>query len=110
MPTTHVMKSGNMSNYYTPMTLNVYVVFVTTFLKLLLLARKTYYLGKKNSLFHEFNEVLPPTSTRTEEIEKWLRFFMVLTLHELANKYSHVRDQILGSPITPNFTSTCSTL
>jgi len=35
---------------------------------------------------------------------------MILTLHGLADKYSHVRDPILGSPIILNFTSTCSTL
>jgi len=33
-----------------------------------------------------------------------------LTLYRLADKYSHVRDQILGSPVIQNFTSTCSTL
>jgi len=35
---------------------------------------------------------------------------MLLGLHDLPDDYSHVRDQILGSPIVPNFTSTCSTL
>jgi len=35
---------------------------------------------------------------------------MLLGLHCLPDDYSHVRDQILGSPILPNFTSTCSTL
>jgi len=34
---------------------------------------------------------------------------MLLGLHGLFYDYSHVRDQILGSPIMPNFTSTCST-
>jgi len=33
-----------------------------------------------------------------------------LTLHEHVDEYSHVCDQILGSLIIPNFTSTCSTL
>jgi len=35
---------------------------------------------------------------------------MIETLHGLANKYSHIRDQILGSPVVPTLTSTCSTL
>ena len=35
---------------------------------------------------------------------------MLLGLHGLPADYSHVRNQILGSPIVPNFTSTCSTL
>jgi len=35
---------------------------------------------------------------------------MLLGLYGLPNDYSHVHDQILGSPIVPNFTSTCSTL
>jgi len=68
------------------------------------------YLGKMNALFHDFNEVLPPSSTPTEEIEQRSRFFIVLTLHGLAEKYSHVHDQILGSPVIPNFTSTCFTI
>lgn len=35
---------------------------------------------------------------------------MVLALHGLLGKYFHVRDQILGSPVVPNLTSTCSIL
>ena len=35
---------------------------------------------------------------------------MILGLHGLPDDYSHVSDQILGSPIVPNFISTCSTL
>jgi len=35
---------------------------------------------------------------------------MLLGLHGLPDDYSHVCDQILGSPVVPNFTSTCSTL
>jgi len=62
------------------------------------------YLGKMNALFHEFNEVLPLASTLAEEIEQWSRFFMVVMLHRLAEKYSHVCDQILGSRVIPNFT------
>lgn len=68
------------------------------------------YLGKIHALFHEFNEASPPACTPPQDIEQRLKFFMVLALHKLANKYFHVRDQILGSPIIPNFTSTWSTL
>ena len=35
---------------------------------------------------------------------------MFLTLHRLTDKDYHVYDQILGFPIIPKFTSTCSTL
>jgi len=35
---------------------------------------------------------------------------MLLALHGLPDDYAHVRDQILGSPIVPNFTPTYSTL
>jgi len=65
------------------------------------------YLGKMHALFHEFIELLPPASTLAQELEQRSRFFMVLTLHRLVDKYSHVRDQILGSPFILNFTSTC---
>ena len=68
------------------------------------------YVAKVTDLFHEFNEVLPLASTPVEEIEQRSRFFMVVMLHRLVEKYSHVCDQILGSTIIPNFTSTCSTL
>ena len=68
------------------------------------------YVGKVTELFHEFNDVLPPASTPVQEIELRSRFFMVVMLHGLADKYFHVCDQILGSTIIPNFTSTCSTL
>jgi len=68
------------------------------------------YLGKVNALFHEFNEVLPHASSPAEEIEQRSQFFIIVMLHGLAKKYSHVRDQILDSPVITNFTSTCSTL
>jgi len=35
---------------------------------------------------------------------------MLGALYKLADKYSHIRDQILGSPVVPTLTSTCSTL
>jgi len=35
---------------------------------------------------------------------------MLLGLLGLLGDYSHVHDQILGSLVVPNFTSTCSTL
>ena len=68
------------------------------------------YLGKLHALLHDFNELLPPASTPSQELEQRSKFFMLLGLHGLPDDYSHVRDQILGSPIVPNFTSTCSTL
>jgi len=61
-------------------------------------------------LLHEFNDLLPPSSSSAQELEQRSKFFMVLTLHELVGKYSHVHDQILGSPVISNFTSTCSTI
>jgi len=69
-----------------------------------------YYVGKVTELFHEFKDVLPIASTLAQEIEQRSHFFMVMMLHGLPEKYSHVRDQILGSTVIPNFTSTCSTL
>jgi len=68
------------------------------------------YLGKLHALLHDFNELLPPPPTPSQELEQRSKFFMLLGLHGLPDDYSHVRDQILGSPIVPNFTSTCSTL
>jgi len=68
------------------------------------------YLGKLHALLHDFNELLPPAPTPSQELEQRSKFFMLLGLHGLPDDYSHVRDQILGSPIVPNFTSTCSTL
>jgi len=67
------------------------------------------YVGKLHALLHDFNELLPPASTPSQELEQRSKFFMLLCLHGLPNDYSHVRDQILGS-LAPNFTSTCSTL
>ena len=52
--------------------------------------------------------LLPPTSS--QELKERSKFFILLGLHGLRDDYSHVRDQILGFPIVPNFTSTCSTL
>jgi len=89
------------------------MVFVTIFLILLLFAIRTLladYLGKMHPLFHEFNDLLSPTSTSAQELEQWSKFFMVFILQGLPDKYSHVCDQILGSPVIANFTSTCSTL
>jgi len=68
------------------------------------------YMGKLHAILHDFNELLPPTPTPAQELEQRSKFFMLLGLHGLPDDYSHVRDQILGSPILPNFTSTCSTL
>ena len=68
------------------------------------------YLGKLHALLHDFNELLSLASTPTQELKQWSKFFMLLGLHGLLDDYSHVRDQILGSPVVPNFTSTYSTL
>ncbi|XP_052737011.1 uncharacterized protein LOC128197982 [Vigna angularis] len=68
------------------------------------------YLGKIHALLHDFNDILPPASTPAEELEQRSKFFMLLALYGLSDDVSHVRDQILGSPVIPNFTSTCSAL
>jgi len=44
------------------------------------------------------------------EIEQRSKFFMLGTLHELVDKYSHISDQILGSLVVPTLTSTCSNI
>jgi len=59
------------------------------------------YMGNIHALFHEFNELLPPSPDPTTEIEQCSKFFMLGALHGLADKYSHIRDQILGSPLSP---------
>jgi len=53
------------------------------------------YFGKIHVLFHDFNELLPPASTPSQEIEQRSKFFMLLALHGLSDDYSPVRDQIL---------------
>jgi len=68
------------------------------------------YLDKIHALFHDFNELLPPTSTPSLEIQQRSKFFMLLALYELPHDYSPIRDQILGSPVLPTLTSTSSTL
>jgi len=64
------------------------------------------YMGKIHALFHKFNELLPPSLDLATEIEQGLKFFMLRALHGVADKYSHIRDQILGSPVIPTLTST----
>ncbi|WVZ17852.1 hypothetical protein V8G54_010834 [Vigna mungo] len=66
------------------------------------------YLGKVHALLHDFNELLPPASTPAEELEQRSKFFMLLALDGFSDDFSHVRDQILGFPVIPNFTSNCS--
>jgi len=70
----------------------------------------TDYMGKIHALFHEFNELLPLSPDLATEIEQRSKFFMFGALHGLVDKYSHILDQILGSPIVPTLTSTCYTL
>jgi len=60
--------------------------------------------------FYDFNELLPPASTPSQELEQQSKFLMLLGTHGLPDDYSHVCDQMLGSPVIPNFTFTCSTL
>jgi len=67
------------------------------------------YLGKVHVL-HDFNELLPPASSLSQELKERSKFFMLLALHGLSDDYSHVRELILRSPVEPKFTSTCSTL
>ena len=38
------------------------------------------YLGKVHFLLHHFNELLPPASTPSQELEQWSKFFMLLAL------------------------------
>jgi len=73
-------------------------------------ASMTDYMVKIHVLFYEFNELLPPSPEVATEIKQRSKFFMLKALHELANKYSHIRDHILGSLVVPTLTLTCSTL
>jgi len=50
------------------------------------------YLGKIHALFYDFNELLPPASTPSQEIEQRSNFFMLLALYGLPDDYSPVRD------------------
>jgi len=70
----------------------------------------TDYMGKIHALFHEFNKLLPHFPDPATKIEQRSKFFMLGALHGLVDKYSHICDQILGSPVVPTLTSTCSTL
>jgi len=70
----------------------------------------TDYIGKIHVLFHEFNELLPPSPDPATEITQRSKFFMLGALHGLADKYSHIRDQILDSSVVPTLTSIHSTL
>jgi len=70
----------------------------------------TDYMGKIHAFFHEFNELLPHSLDPATDIEQCLKFFMLRTLRRLADKYSHIRDQILGSLVVPTLTSIYSTL
>jgi len=91
----HVQKFGNKQNYYTPMILNIFMVCVKIFSQRLD-GTMAEYLGKLHALLHDFNELLPPAPTPSQELEQRSKFFMLLGLHCLPDDYSHVRDQILG--------------
>ena len=68
------------------------------------------YLGKLHVILHDFNELLSPASTPSQELKQGSKFFILLDLHGLPDDYSHVHDKILGSPVVLDFTSSCSTL
>jgi len=59
------------------------------------------YLDKTHALLHDFNELLSPVPTPSQELEQGSKFFMFLKLHGLPNDYSHVHDQILESSPCP---------
>lgn len=65
-------------------------------------------MGKSDSILHDFNELLLPGYTPTQELKQRSMFFVLLALQGLFDNYSHVWE-ILGSSIVPNITSTCST-
>jgi len=50
------------------------------------------YLGKIYAYLHDFNELLHPVSTPSQELEQRSNFFMFLALHSLPDDYAHVRD------------------
>jgi len=52
----------------------------------------TECLGKLHALLHDFNDLLPPASTPSQEPEQQSKLFMLLGLHNLPDDYSHVRD------------------
>ena len=108
-----MLKSRSMPSYYTPMILNVSMVSVLN-LQILFASKHQAsmvdYMCKIHALFHEFNELLPPFPDPATEIAQRPKFFMLGALYGLVDKYSHIRDQILGSPVVPTLTSTCSTL
>ena len=68
------------------------------------------YLGSVSSLLCDFNELLPPAADPVEELENRKKFFMSLALYGLPTDYSHVRDQILGSPTEATMENTWATL
>jgi len=107
VPTKHALKSWKSVNYYTPMILNV-LCCLSRPLFLLFEIRTLWLimLRKMHALLHEFNELLPLVSTSVQELEQQSKFFMVLTLHGLVDKFWNVYDQILGSPVIFYFTST----
>ena len=53
---------------------------------------------------------LSPPLTLAEELEQRSKFYMLLASHGLSDEYSHVHEQIFGSPVVPNFTTTSSAL
>lgn len=68
-------------------------------------------LGKVHAVLHDFNDLLLSTSTLSQELEKRLKFFILLTLHGLLDDYSHVHvrfwDLLLCSILLPLVSSFC---
>ena len=96
--------------YTREINLNPYFLYFQHGIRVWFRSRDLWVMGKIHALFHEFNELLPPSPDPATEIEQRSKFFMLGALHGLADKYSHIHDQILGSPVVPTLTSTCSTL
>jgi len=61
----------------------------------------TEYLGKLHALLHDFNELLPPASTPSQELEQRSKFFMLLGLHDLPNDYSDSVIRFWDLPLFP---------
>ncbi|XP_019185931.1 PREDICTED: uncharacterized protein LOC109180688 isoform X2 [Ipomoea nil] len=68
------------------------------------------FLGQIEALKETFNTLLPVNTIVEEQLQHRDKFFMVLTLAALRPDLSHVRDQILSSPIVPSLSETFARL
>jgi len=55
------------------------------------------YLGKVRGLLHDFNKILPPSVTPTQELKQRQTFFVLITLYWFPSKDSSICDQVMGS-------------